>query len=75
MNFIDKVLERINEISADEFLQSMAEILNSAKKINCDEENVSDLFNKLEEEIYLNNDFDVFWKSVNDYIEKQKLLL
>lgn len=53
----------------------MAEILNSAKKINCDEENASYLFNKLEEETYLNNDFDVFKKSVNNFIEKEKLLL
>jgi hypothetical protein len=26
MNFIDRVLERINEMSADDFLQSMADI-------------------------------------------------
>lgn len=140
MNFIDRALERINEVSADEFLQAMAdiydelidrnelkkypqfvqdiifiidydtelqmeglegffydetkyfvdetikalkncgaiheaEILKKCKNINLNRKDASDLFNMLEAETYLNNEFDAFWKLVDDYIdiEKEKL--
>jgi len=136
MNFIDKTLERINEMSADDFLQSMADIYselidrNEIKKYpqfvqdvifiidydtelqmeglagffndsikdyvidtiialkNCgaikeaeilekckhvDIENY-DRYGELENETYLNNDFEGFWKLVDDYIEREKQL-
>lgn len=137
MNFIDRALERINEISADEFLQAMAdiydepidrnelkkypqfvqdiifiidydtelqmeglegffydetkyfvdetikalkncgaiheaEILKKCKNINLNRKDASDLFNMLEAETYLNNEFDAFWKLVDDYIDIEK---
>jgi predicted HicB family RNase H-like nuclease len=136
MNFIDRALKRISEMSADEFLQSMAdiykepidrnevkkypqfvqdvifiidydtelqmeglvgffndstkdyvdetiialkncgaikeaEILEQCKKINiCDYDSYMDL----ENDIYINNDFEGFWKLVVDYIEREKKL-
>ena len=136
MNFIDRALARINEMSADDFLQSMADIYselidrNEIKKYpqfvqdvifiidydtelqmeglegffndstkdyvnetiialkncgaikeaeilekckNVDIENY-DRYGELENDTYLNNDFEGFWKLVDYYIEREKQL-
>lgn len=136
MNFIDSALSRINEISADDFLQSMANIYsepierNELKKYpqfvqdvifiidydtelqmeglegffndstkdyvnetiialkNCGAANEAEILEKcknidiedydgyveLENETYLNNDFEGFGKLVDEYIEREKQL-
>jgi len=134
MNFIDRALRRINEMSADEFLQSMSDIYsepinrNKIKKYpqfvqdvifiidydtelqmeglvgffndstkdyvnetiialkNCGAIKEAEILEKckdfnignydgyldLENETYLNNDFEGFWKLVDEYIEREK---
>ncbi|SHJ93438.1 hypothetical protein SAMN02745163_02865 [Clostridium cavendishii DSM 21758] len=134
MNFIDKALKRINEMSADDFLQSMADIYNepinrneikkypqfvqdvifiidydtelqmeglvgffnnSTKEYvnetiialkNCGAIEEAEILKKckyfdiedydryldLENDTYINNDFEGFWKLVDDYIEREK---
>ncbi|CAI3244159.1 conserved hypothetical protein [Clostridium neonatale] len=134
MNFIDRALERLNEMSADDFLQSMADIYSEPidrseikgypqfvqdvisiidydtelqmeglegffndstkdyinetiialkncgaikeaeilEKCNNDDIENYDRYDELENETYLNNDFEGFWKLVKDYIEREK---
>ncbi|MDU4659522.1 MAG: hypothetical protein E6Y39_05220 [Clostridium butyricum] len=136
MNFIDRALAKINEMSADDFLQSMAQIYgepierNELKKYpqfvqdiifiidydtelqmegmegffndstkdyvnetiialkNCGAAKEAEILEEckhihiedydgyveLEKETYLNNDFEGFWKLVNEYIEREKNL-
>ncbi|WP_238916893.1 hypothetical protein [Clostridium sp. YIM B02555] len=136
MNFIDRALERINEMSADDFLQSMADIYsepierNEIKRYpqfvqdvifiidydtelqmeglegffndstkdyvnetivalkNCGATKEAEMLEKckkidienydeyveLENETYLNNDFEGFWKLVEEYIGREKQL-
>jgi hypothetical protein len=47
------------------------EILEKCNNIHIEE---YDRFVELENEIYINNDFEEFWKPVNEYIEREKQL-